>query len=112
MRPRGSIHGACGARHPRGRSYPIRCIVRPAGGDWAGYFSVEASTRVASWFARAVFLVLDRGALFAAPERGVGALAIALVPDSGFAVSSSAVAGESMTFGKPTASRNSARRVW
>src|SRR5512144_2208649 len=57
-----------------------------------------------------VFLVLDRGALFAVAERGVGTLAIAVVPDSGFAVSSSAVAGESITLGRPSASRNSARR--
>jgi putative membrane protein len=43
-------------------------------------------------------------------ERGVGAVADAGFRESGFAVSSSVVAGESMTSGKPSASRSSARR--
>src|SRR5262249_37521569 len=110
--PRGSIHGARSSGRSRGRARLIRGVVRTAGGDRTGYLVVKASARIGSRSAGPVCLVLGRRALFATPERALGKLADVFFGKSGFSVSSIAVAGESMTFSSPIASRNSLRRVW
>ena len=76
------------------------CVVRPAGGDRAGYFVCRSG--FASCFLACpgyFFGTGSRGTICCAGTRSRGASRLQSFGDFGFAVSSSAVAGELMTFG-------------